>query len=157
MTTIVYRRAAPVLALILFTAGPALADFDTKTAAAVDAAITGEHRSSEDKARDKYRRPRETLEFFGFRSDMTVLEIWPGGGWYTKVLAAALKDEGKLYAAHYNVNGPFGFQRDTLGTFFFHPCRNARDLPQGNGHLHGFAISAGRCALCNRRHGLDLP
>ena len=117
MTTLVYRRAAPVLALILFAAGPALADFDAKTAAAVDAAIAGGHRGTEAKARDKYRRPKETLEFLGFRSDMTVLEIWPGGGWYTQILAAALNDEGKLYAAQYDVNGPFGFQREFFGKF----------------------------------------
>ena len=103
-------------ALTLFIA-PAQAAFDTKTAAAVDAAISGDHRSEDNKARDKYRKPRETLEFMGFRSDMTVLEIWPGAGWYTQILAPALKDEGKLYAAHINPNDPYGFQRRGFGKF----------------------------------------
>jgi predicted methyltransferase len=117
MTTLVYRQAALVLTLMVFVAGPVLAAFDAKTAAAVDAAISAEHRSTENKARDQYRHPEETLEFLGFRSDMTVLEIWPGGGWYTQILASAVKDEGKLYAVQYDVNGPFGFQRRLFGEF----------------------------------------
>ena len=37
--------------------------------------------------RDRYRHPRETLAFFGVRPGDTVVEIWPGGGWYTEILA----------------------------------------------------------------------
>jgi predicted methyltransferase len=90
---------------------------DSVTSAALDTAIAGEHRSEENKARDGFRRPKETLEFFGFRSDMTVVEIWPGGGWYTEILAAALKDAGKLYAAQYSVNPSYGYQRRYFGAF----------------------------------------
>ena len=86
-------------------------EMDATTSAALDAAIAGDHRSDESKARDKFRRPKKTLEFFGFRSDMTVVEIWPGGGWYTEILAPALKDSGKLYAAQYSVNPSYGYQR----------------------------------------------
>ena len=92
-------------------------EIDAVTSVALDAAITGDHRSEESKARDKFRRPKETLAFFGFRSDMTVVEIWPGGGWYTEILAPALKDSGKLYAAHYSVNPSYGYQRRYFGTF----------------------------------------
>ncbi len=98
MTTPIYKQAAAVLALS-FVASSAVADFDARTAAAVDAALASEHRGAEDKARDQYRHPRETLEFLGFRSNMTIVEVWPGGGWYTQILAAALQDEGRLYAA----------------------------------------------------------
>jgi predicted methyltransferase len=63
--------------------------------------VSGSHRSDEDKARDRHRRPVETLAFFGIREDMTVVEIWPGGGWYTRILAPFLKDKGKLYLAAY--------------------------------------------------------
>lgn len=90
---------------------------DAVTSAALDKAIAGEHRSEANKARDVYRQPKETLEFFGFRSDMTVVEIWPGGGWYTEILAPALKDNGKLYAAQYSVNPSFAYQRRYLGEF----------------------------------------
>ncbi len=112
--------SASLLGFVLLTAPAARAEdfgLDARTVAALDAALSGDHRSAENKARDKYRHPKETLAFFGFRSDMTVVEIWPGGGWYTEILAAALKDDGKLYAAQYSVNPPFGYQRRYLGSF----------------------------------------
>ena len=92
-------------------------EMDATTSAALDAAIAGEHRSESNRARDKFRRPKETLAFFGFRSDMTVVEIWPGGGWYTEILAPALKASGKLYAAQYSVNPKYGYQRRYFGAF----------------------------------------
>jgi predicted methyltransferase len=113
-------RKATIIGLcsfLTFAANAAQHGLDEATSAALDRAIAGEHRSDENKARDKYRRPRETLAFFGFRSDMTVVEIWPGGGWYTEILAPALKDSGTLYAAQYSVNPPYAYQRRYFGTF----------------------------------------
>ena len=72
---------------------------------ALEQSVSGEHRSAKNKARDKYRHPLETLKFFGFTPDMTVVEITPGGGWYTEILAPALKGSGKLYGAHYPDTG----------------------------------------------------
>ena len=89
---------------------------DEKSSAALDAAIAGSHRSDGNRARDQYRRPKETLAFFGFRSDMTVVEISPRGGWYTEVLAPALRNGGTLYAAHSDVNGS-SYGRRSLGGF----------------------------------------
>jgi len=63
------------------------------------AGMEGEHRSEGNKARDQYRHPAETLEFFGIQGDMTVMEIWPGGGWYTEILAPVMRDHGKLVIA----------------------------------------------------------
>lgn len=60
-----------------------------------DAAL-GDHRPAEDRARDGSRHPRETLEFFGLQGSMNVVELWPGEGWYTAILAKALKGHGKL-------------------------------------------------------------
>ena len=74
-------------------------------ASSLDQAIAGEHRSAKNKARDQYRNPKETLEFFGFTPSMTVVEITPGGGWYTEILAPALKGKGTLYGAHYADSG----------------------------------------------------
>lgn len=73
-------------------------------AALLDAAIAGDHRPEANRARDQYRHPKETLLFFGLAPAMTVVEIWPGGGWYTDILAPVLRDEGRLYAAHFAVN-----------------------------------------------------
>jgi len=61
--------------------------------------IAGDHRAPENVARDRYRHPYETLTFLGLRADMTVVEIWPGGGWYTEILAPYLKAGGRYYAA----------------------------------------------------------
>ena len=67
--------------------------------AMLDAAIAGDHRTAEEKARDAWRHPKETLAFFGVEPDMTVVEIWPGGGWYTKILAPYLASGGGVYIA----------------------------------------------------------
>lgn len=65
----------------------------------IDAALAGAHRSEENRARDAFRHPRETLAFFGLEPGMTVVEMSPGGGWYTEVLAPVLRDHGRLVAA----------------------------------------------------------
>ncbi|MEO1250730.1 MAG: hypothetical protein AAFW81_00110 [Pseudomonadota bacterium] len=66
----------------------------------LDAAIAGDQRGDEERARDVFRNPKETIEFFEIEPDMTVVEVFPGGGWYTQVLAPYLKQGGgKLYAA----------------------------------------------------------
>ncbi|SDE93557.1 Predicted methyltransferase [Massilia sp. PDC64] len=62
-------------------------------------AIAGTHRSSANVARDRWRHPYETLTFFGIKPNMTVVELTPGGGWYTEILAPYLRDNGKLIAA----------------------------------------------------------
>lgn len=111
-------RPMPAAILCLLVANTAMPDaLDAATGSALDAAISGEHRSAENKARDVYRHPKETLAFFGFRSDMTVVEVWPGGGWYTEILAPALKVRGRLYAAQYSPNPPFAYQRRYFGAF----------------------------------------
>ena len=48
------------------------------------------------RSRDAFRHPKEMLTFFGITKDMTVVELWPGGGWFTEVLAPFLRDDGKL-------------------------------------------------------------
>lgn len=105
-----------VLAIaVVFSSGAQALDRESRKA--VEAAIAGEHRSAEEKARDAFRKPKEVLDFLGFRSDMTVVEVWPGGGWYTKVLAPALRENGKLYAAQFSLNPPNGYQRRAFGRF----------------------------------------
>jgi predicted methyltransferase len=61
--------------------------------------MEGPHRSEANIARNQYRHPQETLEFFGIEDGMTVMEIWPGGGWYTEILAPAMRGHGKLIIA----------------------------------------------------------
>jgi len=65
------------------------------------AVIAGAQRSAANRARDGARHPHETLRFFGLAPTLTVLEIAPGAGWYTEILAPYLRERGHLYAAHY--------------------------------------------------------
>ncbi len=67
-----------------------------ETAAKLTAALAGAHRADKNRDRDVYRHPQQTLSFFGLKDNMTVIELAPGGGWYTEVLAPVLKDHGKL-------------------------------------------------------------
>lgn len=88
-----------VLSAMILTGCATTPATDPATSAALDTALRGDHRVPEHRARDIYRHPKETLEFFGIRQDMTVVEVWPGAGWYTEILAPLLKDQGQLYTA----------------------------------------------------------
>ena len=104
--------AAPV------AASAALPRSDAATLAALDHVLAGSHRSDAERARDVYRHPRETLEFFGLRQDMTVMEIWPGaGGWYTEVLAPLLRDRGRYIAAGWDPKFDNKFVQDGIRSF----------------------------------------
>jgi predicted methyltransferase len=74
--------------------------------AKIRASLAGAQRTEAERARDVYRHPRETLEVFGLRDDMNVIEIAPGGGWYTAVLAPVLAERGKLTVTTGDPNGP---------------------------------------------------
>jgi len=88
------------IGLLLGTgAASAQSEANSEVASRIRAALAAEHRTSADTGRDGNRKPLETLLFFGLREDMTVLEIVPAGGWFTKILAPVLKDDGKLYVA----------------------------------------------------------
>jgi predicted methyltransferase len=63
-------------------------------------ALAGAWRPDADRARDRWRHPQESLAFWGFQPRMTVVEFWPGAGWYTDILAPCLTvGGGRLYAA----------------------------------------------------------
>ena len=69
------------------------------TASQLDAVLGGSWRSAPNKARDIYRHPKATLQFFGLQPDQTVIEITPGAGWYSEILAPLLRDNGHYIAA----------------------------------------------------------
>lgn len=81
------------------TAAPAAAAAAPDNSAALEAAIAGSTRDPRNVARDQYRHPRETLAFFGVAPQQTVIEITPGAGWYSEILAPYLKDGGHYVAA----------------------------------------------------------
>jgi predicted methyltransferase len=88
-----------VALVLLFASRATSQSEDDKTTATLKTIIADSHRTDADKARDQYRHPLETLTWFGIKDDMTVVEIWPGGGWYTAILAPFLKERGTYYAA----------------------------------------------------------
>jgi predicted methyltransferase len=66
---------------------------------ALATALASTQRSEVNRARDQYRHPRETLSFFGVKQGQNVVELWPGAGWYTEILAPWLAGKGQLTVA----------------------------------------------------------
>ena len=85
-------------AALLATSGVALANHHEGPAAAIAAAVADDRRPAADVERDALRKPAEIVHFAGVEPGMTIAEIAPGGGYYTRVLAASVGPEGKVYA-----------------------------------------------------------
>lgn len=89
---------ATALATVLLVAGCTTTSTRETTMQALDGILAGTQRSQENRDRDRYRHPRETLLFLGIRPEMRVLEVWPEPGWYTEILAPLLRAKGRYYA-----------------------------------------------------------
>lgn len=86
-------------------------------ASPIEAALAGTHRVDAERARDAWRHPAETLAFFGVEPDDKVVEMWPGGGWYTNVLAPYLAaGNGTLVAAGFDPEGGDEARRTRIET-----------------------------------------
>ncbi|GAA5525976.1 hypothetical protein Maes01_02555 [Microbulbifer aestuariivivens] len=83
----------------------------------LQAVIAGDQRTPEYAQRDQYRHPAETIEFIGIEPDMTVVEVAPGGGWYTEILAPYLKDAGTFYAAHFPADSEAEYYQRSLQAY----------------------------------------
>jgi predicted methyltransferase len=110
--------------------------------------LQADHRTPEFVKRDQYRHPLKTLKFFEVKPEMTVVEIWPGKGWYTEVLAPYIT-KGKLYTAHFPTDAGVDYY-DTNHALFvkkleadpnvyrqvqmaaFDPKRNQLTVPDGS-------------------------
>lgn len=90
---------------------------DEQAASKLQAVLAGDHRTPEYRARDQYRHPEETLNFFSVSPDVTVVEIWPGGGWYTEILAPYLRDSGTYIAAGFDTESDIEFIRNAALRF----------------------------------------
>ncbi|KAF0805437.1 hypothetical protein A167_03480 [Alcanivorax sp. S71-1-4] len=101
---------AGVIALTACQSAPATLD-------PIDDAVANPHRSAEFVARDHARHPAETLRFFDVQPDMTVVEIWPGAGWYSEILAPLLRDNGRYYAAHFGADSDVPFFQRSLDAY----------------------------------------
>jgi len=105
MKTIKTLLSASIISMSLASVSYAVHSAPHSANTQLEHAVNSEHRAAKNKLRDQYRHPQQTLEFFGLKSTMTVVEITPGGGWYTEILAPALKGKGKLIGAHYPDTG----------------------------------------------------
>lgn len=85
-------------AVLLASGGVAYANHHEGTGAAIAAAVADSRRPEADTARDALRKPAEIVAFAGVHPGMTIAEIAPGGGYYTRLLAAAVGPQGKVYA-----------------------------------------------------------
>jgi predicted methyltransferase len=99
-----HKILALLLAVLSFQVHGATTE--TRTSAQLTKILASEHRSSANRDRDQYRHPAETLAFFGIRDTQTVVEIFPGAGWYTEILGPLLKQRGKLVEASYSDTAP---------------------------------------------------
>jgi len=129
-------RKSPALLLLMlgFFALASLLSHTEETQAQDDRLkeiIAGDHRSAENRARDQYRHPLETLTFFGIRPDMTVVEIYPGRGWYTEVLAPYLKGSGTFYAAEHPGDPSYEAVQRSLEAF----DQKVKDAPELYGEV----------------------
>jgi predicted methyltransferase len=97
--------AAVLATSIFFSATPALAD--SKDVKSIERAVAVDSRSADDKARDKDRHPVKVLSFWGLEPKMSILELQPGGGWWTEILAPyAMQTKGKFYATAADLGDP---------------------------------------------------
>jgi len=101
------------------------------------AAVAADHRLVGNAARDVWRHPYETLSFFGIKPTDTVVELAPGGGWYTEILAPYLRDKGQLYAA--GSSARFKAKMDSMAVYgkvtltSFDPAKGQLDIaPAGS-------------------------
>jgi len=85
-------------------------------ASKLDNVLAGEHRTKSS-TRDGSRHPKATLEFFQISSDQKVLEITPGGGWYTEILAPYMRDSGLLAVGQYDANNPNNYYKKSINKF----------------------------------------
>jgi predicted methyltransferase len=118
------------LALGLVTScGKKHCNIEKKSGNALSEIVNGDHRSPENKVRDVYRHPQQTLEFFDIKPDMKVVEVSPGKGWYTEILGPYLKEKGELYLAR--------FSKDTEVEYFQIANKALDDLMASHKDLYG--------------------
>ncbi len=94
---------------LAISAAIATASITVAHATTLQDTVKSEVRSDKNKARDEFRNPQQTLNFFGLSKDMNVVEIWPGGGWYTEIIAPMVAEKGKFVAAHFPSGTDIGY------------------------------------------------
>ena len=119
MKTMGLRAVSCVVAILAVAGCAATGTSGPRSAVSqdLDRILAGEQRSAENRARDIYRHPKETLLFFGLREDTKVVEVWPGGGWYTEIVAPLVSAKGKYYAARIQADPQSKYITDGLKNY----------------------------------------
>ncbi len=92
-----------LISLVFFSWNPSYSD-DVQNKEVLERSLQGSHRSEANRLRDKYRHPVETLTFFGVKPNSNVVEITPGRGWYSEILAPLLRSNGEFTAIIYDAD-----------------------------------------------------
>ena len=109
--------------ILCFAAAVPLMASDLSVEARTEQGMFGAHRSAANIARNRYRHPVATLSFLGLEDGMTVMEIWPGAGWYTEIIAPVMRHHGQYIVAAYDTDVPdqpeyrYRLQMDLLDKF----------------------------------------
>ncbi|MFT2092724.1 class I SAM-dependent methyltransferase [Paraglaciecola sp. 2405UD69-4] len=93
------KTSLVLLATLLVSANTLAANSFDATSEKIKKALASDIRTEAETVRDKNRKALKTLEFFGLRDDMKIIELIPGGGWYSKILAPVVEEKGQYYAA----------------------------------------------------------
>ena len=142
------------------TASPPTAGADPAADAALRAAVDGPARAPVNRLRDGARHPFETLRFFGLQPSHTVVELAPGGGWYTEILAPFARAQGRLVAAHYARDAASDERRRSRQNFEAKLARNPEwydrvalaTLPRGERFVDLAAASADQVLTFRNLH-----
>ena len=123
----------PLALAATLAASIAAADIDEK----VNAALAADIRTEAETIRDANRKPLETLKFLGLRDDMHVLELFPGGGWYTKILAPVLAENGRLAVSIFTQGAAAmaeeaGWDIDVIPNDDYQPVEGTRRFTMGS-------------------------
>lgn len=107
-----------------------------QTSAAIDAIMQGDWRDANNAKRDQYRNPKQTLSFFGVKPTDTVIEISPGAGWYTEILAPLVKDQGRYFGT---VTDPAKTSSDRARDYNSEQNKKLRDKMAARADVYGNA------------------
>lgn len=102
----------------------------------MDAVLAGDWRDPANVARDAWRHPRETLEFFGVGPSQRIVEISPGGGWYTEILAALPREKGSYVGV---INDPAQSANERAQAYYTEANAKLRDKLAARPDVYGDA------------------
>ena len=102
----------------------------------MDAVLAGDWRDPDNAARDAWRHPRETLAFFGVGPSQTIVEISPGGGWYTEILAALPGEKGRYIGV---INDPAKSGNERAQNYYTEANTKLRDKLAARADVYGDA------------------